>query len=123
MNMHVGGNEVGQPRPAWPDLYALALNLNGIDVANFAHGEHLVFDSCDEPRAGDLVVVHLRSGASYVMTLECELPPDAWARMPYRDPQGSTALAVAAFTLLGTSVARWIKLQDCLAIHRRVACQ
>lgn len=118
MNAHT---ELAEPiAPVFPPIYAMSLKLNGATVEDYAEGDLVKVDTSEEPKQGDLVCVHLRSGKSYMMIMEFALPPHMWARMPYRENPKSEVHALFVGKVLGDPDprVRTIALQDCWAVHR-----
>ena len=103
--------------PTFPIVYAMEVNApNG--AGDFDHGDLLLFNTIEEPVAGDLVCVHPRKGMAVLVVLSMNLSFRVWERMPYREHPESDVHALLAGHILGTDRAFNVKCEDLWAVHK-----
>lgn len=103
--------------PTFPIVYAMEVNAPS-GAGDFDHGDLLLFNTIEEPAAGDLVCVHPRKGMAVLVVLSMSLPFQVWGRMPYREHPESDAHALLAGHILGTDRAFFVKCEDLWAVHK-----
>jgi hypothetical protein len=103
--------------PQFPIVYAMEVNApNG--AGDYQHGDLALFNTIEEPQAGDLVCVHPRKGGAVLVVLELGLGPNTWERMPYREHPESEVHALLIGTVLGTTRRVSVACQDLWAVHK-----
>lgn len=114
MNAHVDEALIA---PVFPIAYAMRVDApNG--AGEFQHDDLAVFNTVEEPEAGDLVCVHPRRGGAVLVVLTFGLGPNTWAKMPYREHPKSEIHALMIGTILGTDRQISIACQDLWAVHK-----
>lgn len=118
MNAHVGITVNEPAAPIFPIVYAMSLNLNGATVEGYEHGDLVLFNTLEEPEAGDLVCVHPKRSGAVMLVLTMGLGPTTFDRMPWVSAPGDDVVPLVVGTIMGTDRQVAFKATDVWAVHK-----